>query len=234
MPCDAAERGRCLLQVGHRVEALLRVSQRGLIERIGFGLDRSALPQVAVGREALPDETTHAGRSGRGQERVGSLGAQPVRGREDLVHVPAELDVRQRRGLMDDRIRLAVQHGLAHCPRVEQVELHRFGAKRFQPRPAGRRVVGADHLVPGVNQLRNEAASERAAGSGNEDSHRGFPYLRSRGRSGDPPDLDDVTHPARALSDPTGRHASPASEDRAAGRPFAAAVCRVAVPAARR
>jgi hypothetical protein len=42
-----------------------------------------------------------------------------------------------------------------------------------------------------------------------------------------------VTRPACALSDPTGRHASPASESPAAGCPFAAAVCRVAVRVAR-
>ena len=64
---DAAEGGGGLFQVGHRAEALLCVSQQGVIERIGFGLDRSALPQVAVGREALRHEPTHAGLSGRGQ-----------------------------------------------------------------------------------------------------------------------------------------------------------------------
>ena len=40
-----------------------------------------------------------------------------------LVEVPREADVRQRGRLVDDRVRLRLEHGLAHCPGVEQIEL---------------------------------------------------------------------------------------------------------------
>src|SRR5262249_29923733 len=100
----------------------------------------------------------------------------------------------QRRGLMHDRIRPAAQHGRAHGPRVQQVEPDRFGAERLHQLRAGRRVVGADHFVPGVDQLRYETASQRAAGPGNEDSHRVFLSLAFMGVPwGDTSGAGDVT-----------------------------------------
>ena len=60
----------------------------------------------------------------------------------------------------------------AHGPRVEQVEQHRLRAERPQAIGARGRVVGADHLVAGVDQLRDEPAADRAACSCDENTHR--------------------------------------------------------------
>jgi hypothetical protein len=80
--------------------------------------------------------------------------------------------IRQRRRLMDDRVRLGLEDGLAHGARVEQVEGDRMGPERAQPLGVAGRAERADHLVPSVDQLGNEPAADGAARSCDEDSHR--------------------------------------------------------------
>ena len=95
---------------------------------------------------------------------------------------------------MHDRVRRAVEHGLAHGAGVEQVEPDRFGAELLQQLRAGRGVVRADHLVTGVDELRNETAAESAACSGNEDAHWVSSHLVSFcGPRGDTSDVEYVT-----------------------------------------
>ena len=193
---DAAEAGGRLLQVGDRGIGLAGVRRRGRIDRVGLGLDRAALARVQVGREALRHEPAHACFPGGGQQRVGSLGAQAVGGGEGLVQAAAERDVGQRRGLMHDRVGPGLQHGPAHGTRVEQVEPDRLGAQRGQQRRAVRRVVSADHLVPGFNQLRYQMAPECAARPGHEDSHRVFLSLVHAPAREDTPRAGNVTGPS--------------------------------------
>ncbi len=171
---DAAEAGHGPLQVADRGVGPAGVRRRVLVDRVGLGLDQPALARVQVGREALGHEPAHAGVGGRGQQRVGALGPQPVGDGEGLVQVAAEADAGQRGGLVHDRLRPGGEHGRAHGGRVEQVEPDRFSAERFQHPGAGRGVMGAGHLVPGVDELADQVAPERAAGARHEDSHRVF------------------------------------------------------------
>ena len=92
----------------------------------------TALPEVPVGRKALRDEPAYARLSCGRQQRVGALGPQLVRLGKGLVEATAELRLRERRGLVNDRIRLALEHGLAHCVRVKQVNPDRLRAERSQ------------------------------------------------------------------------------------------------------
>src|SRR5215208_1852297 len=100
---------------------LARLRGRGGIERVVLGLDGPALARVPVAGEALRDEPVDA-RLARGREqRVGAFRPQPVRLRERAVEIAREIQLRQGRGLVDDRVRLGLEHCLAHGARVEQV-----------------------------------------------------------------------------------------------------------------
>ena len=124
------------------------------------------------------DEAGDAGLARGGEQVVGALGAQPVGLRERPVEVPAEARVRERGRLVDDRIGGGFEHRLAHGACVEKIERNRFCAERADALAAAGRGVGADHLVPGIDQLSNEAAADRTAGSCNEDSHRALLLAR--------------------------------------------------------
>src|SRR6266542_6268125 len=121
--------------------------------------------------EALGEEAGHACLARGGQERVGALAPKPVGLREAAVEVPGEAHIRQRGCLVDDRVGLGFEHGLAHGARVEQVERDRLRPERPYTLGVSRRPEGADHLVPPVDQLRNEPAADRTARPSDEDSH---------------------------------------------------------------
>ena len=142
------------------------------VERIILDLDRPAHPRVAVAGEALRDEPVHACLARGGQQRIGALGPQPVGRPEAAVQAPAEADPRQGGRLMDDRIRLGLQDGLADRARVEQVQRDRLSPERPHPVGVARRPVSADHLVPAVDELSDEPGTDRTARPRDEDSHR--------------------------------------------------------------
>jgi hypothetical protein len=89
-----------------------------------------------------------------------------------FVEVAAPLRVRERGCFVHDRLGLVLEHGLAHRARVEQIEHDRLRAERPQTFSTRRRVVAADHLVAGIDQLWHEAAANRTACPCDEDSHR--------------------------------------------------------------
>ena len=83
-----------------------------------------------------------------------------------------KVSVRQGRRLVDDRVRLGLEHGPAHGRAIEQIERDRLGAERpYVFRFLGRR-RGADHLMASVDELGDQPGADRTARSCNEDSHR--------------------------------------------------------------
>jgi hypothetical protein len=169
---DPAEVGDRLLEIGHRGGALVEVLRRRGVERIVLRLDGSALAGVpGEGSNALRHESAYAGLARGRQQRVRPLRSQLAGLGGHLVHVAAELHVRQRGRLVDDRLGLHLEHDLAHRTRVEQVEPDRLRAPRPQQLCARRRAVGTDHLVRGINQLRDETAPDCTARPGNEHTH---------------------------------------------------------------
>ena len=131
--CDPAEVGDRLLEIGHRGGGPAEVLRRRGVERIVLGLDGSALAGVpGEGRNALRDESAYASLVRGRQQGVRSLRSQLAGLGRHLVHVPAELHVRQRGRLVDDRLGLVLEHGFAHRARVEQIEHDRLRAQRPQ------------------------------------------------------------------------------------------------------
>jgi len=160
-----------LVEIPHRGVALAHPRQRVGIERVVLGLYRSALACVAHAGEALRHEPLNARIARGGEERVDALGAKPIGLREAAVQVPGEPHTAQRGRLVDDRVRFRLQDRLSYGARVEQIERDRLRPERPQTLGAGGRVVGADHIVPCVDQLGYEPGSDRTAGSCYEDSH---------------------------------------------------------------
>jgi hypothetical protein len=73
---------------------------------------------------------------------------------------------------MDDRVGLGVENGLTFGARVEQIELDWRGPEGADTFSTVGGVMGADHLVSGINQLGNKSAADRAACPHDKDSHR--------------------------------------------------------------
>jgi hypothetical protein len=64
---------------------------------------------------------------------------------------------------MDDRVGRGGEDGLAHGPRIEQIERQRLRPERpYTLRVAGR-PVGADHLVASIGQLGDKPGADGAA-----------------------------------------------------------------------
>jgi hypothetical protein len=165
--------------VHHRVPALARGLRRVRLERVVLGLDGPTLAGVARARIALGDEPANT-RLARGcHQCVGALGAQPVGLREAAVEVLEVAQIRQRGRLVDDRLRLGCEQGLAHGARVEQIEHDRLRSERAYALGPFRRRCGADDLVPPVEQLWHESGADRAARSDHEDSHLCSPSVTS-------------------------------------------------------
>jgi hypothetical protein len=89
------------------------------VERIVLGLDRPAPSGVPGGGEALRDESAHPGLARGRQQRVGAFRSQLAGLGEHLVHAAAELRIRQRGCLVNDRLGLVLEHGRTHRARVE-------------------------------------------------------------------------------------------------------------------
>jgi hypothetical protein len=73
------------------------------------------------------------------------------------------------------RLALGLENGLAHGGRVEQLERYRLGPELAYTLGLGGRSGGADHLVPSIDQLGDEAGADRTARPDDEDSHRVLP-----------------------------------------------------------
>jgi hypothetical protein len=91
---------------------------------------------------------------------------------EAAIEVPGEAKIRQRGRLVNDRLGLACENGLAHRGRVEQIERDRLRAERPHALGVSRRPERADHLVASVHKLGDEPGADRTARPYNEDSHR--------------------------------------------------------------
>jgi len=87
------------------------------------------------------------------------------------------VQVRERGRLVGDRVRSGGEDRRAHGAGVEQVEPDRLGAERPHPLSAAGRPMGADHLVPALDQLRDEPGADRPARPCDEDSHRSLLLL---------------------------------------------------------
>src|SRR5215216_953331 len=64
------------------------------------------------------------------------------------------------------------EHGPAHGEPVEQIDGERIRTERSQALRAPRRPERPDHLVPSLDQLRNEPGADCTARTCDEDSHR--------------------------------------------------------------
>lgn len=89
-----------------------------------------------------------------------------------MLEVP---QTRQSGRLVDDRVGLGFEDGLAHGARVEQIERDRLRPERPDTFGVSRRPGGADHLVSSIDQLRNEPGADRTARAYDEDLHRTSP-----------------------------------------------------------
>jgi hypothetical protein len=158
--------------VAYRGEGLAHGRHRRRVERIVLALDRPTLTRVPpIAREALGDEAAYARLARGGQQRVGALCPKPVGLGEAAVEMLEVAQIRQGGRLMDDRLGLGLEDGLAHGTRVEQVERDRLRPERPYPLGVSTRPRGADHLVAPINELRNEPGADRTARSRYEDSH---------------------------------------------------------------
>jgi hypothetical protein len=180
-----------LLEVPHRGHRLARLRGRGGIERVVLGLDRPALALGPEAGEALGDEPVDP-RLARGRDqRVGALGPQPVRLRERAVEVAGEVQVRQGRRLVDDRVRRGLDHGPADGRTIEQIERDRLSAERPYVFGFLSRRRGADHLMASGDKLGDQPGADRTARSCNEDLHRVSPLVPSPASRGS----TAMTHP---------------------------------------
>jgi hypothetical protein len=112
---------------------------------------------VARAGIALGHEPAHARLAPCGEQGVRALGPQPIGLREAAVEVLEIPQTGQRGRLMDDRFGPGLEDGLAHSMRIEQVQLDRPGTQRAQAFRIPGRLERADHLMPSLNQLRDEA-----------------------------------------------------------------------------
>ena len=166
--------------MAHRGDGLAHRRHRGGVERIVLGLDRPALARVADAGVALGDEPAHARLARGGEQRVGALGPKPVGLREAAVEVLEVAQIGQSGRLVDDRVGLGLEDGLAHGARVEQIERDRLRPERPHALGVAGRPGGADHLVPSIDQLGDEPGADRTARSCDEDSHRCSPSRSHR------------------------------------------------------
>jgi hypothetical protein len=88
--------------------------------------------------------------------------------------VPGEPQVGEGGRLVDDRVGLGFEDRPADGVRVEDVEGDRLGAQRPEPVTVG--PVGADHLVPAIDELSDEPGADGAARSCYEHSHRAVSF----------------------------------------------------------
>jgi hypothetical protein len=169
---DASCAGHRLVEIAHRSVGLAHRSEGCRIEWIGLGLGWPTDARVPGARKALGHEPTNTRLARSGEQRVRAPGAQLVGRREPSVEVPEVLHLLERGRLVNDRIGLGTQNGLADGPGVEQVELDRLRTERPDPIGTTGRVVGPDDLVSALDELREQPAADRTAGTCDKDSHR--------------------------------------------------------------
>ena len=149
---------------------------RQLLRRVG--IERSVLalhgPAGACGRPArvaLRHEAARADGAAGGEQVVGALRAQPVRGLEETVDVAHVELARQRRELMHDHLGLGGRHRLGDRVGVERVGHDRARAQAAHQVLLRRAPGHPDHLVASRHELRDELSAENACGAGDEDLH---------------------------------------------------------------
>ncbi len=104
---------------------------------------------------------------------------------EAAIEVPGEAKIRQRGRLVNDRLGLACENGLAHRGRVEQIERDRLRAERPHALGVSRRPERADHLVASVHKLGDEPGADRTARPATKTRIRfSFSLVTSPGYSG--------------------------------------------------
>ena len=141
------------------------------IERSVLVLHRSAAACRRPTGEALRDESARAHGASGGEQVVGALRTQSVRGFEEAVDV-AHVEVpRQRRELMHDHLGFGRRHRLGDRVGVESV-----GHDRARSQAADQVLLRCapghpDHLVPSRYELRDELSAENACRAGHEDPH---------------------------------------------------------------
>jgi len=84
---------------------------------------------------------------------------------------------------VDDRLGDGLEHRLSHSASIEEIESNRSCAECADAPAAAGGGMGADDLMAGIDQLRNEAAANRTARPCNENSHRLSPFGHIRGCS---------------------------------------------------
>jgi hypothetical protein len=181
---DALKRRRQhrVLQMANRRQRLRLLGRRVRIEQIVLGLHGPTLADVRPVGVALRDDALYARRDGRGDEVVGPLRAQLVRGGEHPVEVLEVHRDRQRGHLMHDRIGLGAGDRLSDGDGIEPVDDDGLGAEPTEQlellgTPRGRR-----HAVAAGRELGHEPAADRSGCSCDEDAHCRF--LSSRWRIG--------------------------------------------------
>jgi hypothetical protein len=116
------------------------------------------------------DEPPDAHRAPGGEQMVGALGAQSVRGREVTLHA-ARIERSDSGELVDDHLRLRLGDCARHRVRVEGIG-HDRPRSQIPERVLLRRGPGhPDHLVATRHELRDELSAENACGAGYEDLH---------------------------------------------------------------
>jgi hypothetical protein len=150
-----------LVEISHGRGGLGHALRRRSVERIVLGLHRPPFARVPEFRVALGHEPAHPCAARGSQERVGAFPAKPVRLRERVIQVLGEARIRQRRGLVDDRVRRRLEDGLAHRLAVEQVDLDRLCTELPDVFDVSRRSGGSDHLMSSIDQLRNRMVDDR-------------------------------------------------------------------------
>ena len=141
------------------------------VERVGLGLDRAAAADGGPAGERLRHDPAGARRERRGEQVLGALGPQPVRGRERAVEVARELEVAERGELVDDDVRPRLGDGREHRVAVERVGDHGGRAGRAQrARPRGR-AGHADDVVAVGDEPADQRGADCAGGACDEDAH---------------------------------------------------------------
>ena len=168
---DPVRPGHRVLQVADGVQHAAELLRRVGIERRVLVLHGPAGARGRPAREALRDEAARADRAAGGEQVVGALRTQSVRGLEEPVDVAHVEVARQRRELVDDHLGLGGRHRLG-----DRVGVERVGHDRARPQAAHQVLLRCapghpDHLVAPRHELRDELSAEYACGACNEDLH---------------------------------------------------------------
>jgi hypothetical protein len=168
----------------HPIRAEHRALERGdrrrrapeLLRRIGdqrvvLAVDGSRRAGRVGEGDALGDDARDACLLSGRDEIARALRAQAVGEREVAHHLARVKTRRNRRQLMDDRLRAGGLDGASHGVGVERVGDDRLGARGDQRRRLLGRAGHARHLVAIGDQQSQQRRADRARGAGEEDPH---------------------------------------------------------------